>query len=100
MNTESFADCISNSFLAQKEKTAITFLRNGKIETKFSYLSLVYYSSILIFQIPHSQYGLPQMLNVNPIMYMILLILINHKYLLMDLQYLDLMQKYIITNLV
>ncbi len=40
MNTESFADCISNSFLAQKEKPAITFLRNGRIETKFSYLEL------------------------------------------------------------
>ncbi len=40
MNTESFADCFSNSFLARKEKPAITFLRNGRIETKISYLEL------------------------------------------------------------
>ena len=40
MNGESFSDGIAESFLTYKEKPAITFLRDGKVETEISYLEL------------------------------------------------------------
>lgn len=40
MSSESFSDGIAESFLIHKEKPAITFLRDGKVETKISYLKL------------------------------------------------------------
>jgi len=40
MGCESFRDCFTESFLSRKEKQAITFLRNGKVETEISYQQL------------------------------------------------------------
>ncbi|NNL76578.1 MAG: AMP-binding protein, partial [Desulfobacterales bacterium] len=40
MNKVSLTDCFSKSFLARKEKPAITFLRDGQKETEISYLEL------------------------------------------------------------
>jgi len=40
MDNESLAECLSASFLARKEKPAITFLRHGSIETAISYAEL------------------------------------------------------------
>ncbi len=40
MGKDSLTECFTNSFLARKEKTAITFLRNGRVETQISYLEL------------------------------------------------------------
>ena len=40
MNNMSLTECFTNSFLARKEKPAITFLRDGRIETQISYLEL------------------------------------------------------------
>jgi len=37
---ESLSECFTNSFLARKGKPAITFLRDGRTETKISYLEL------------------------------------------------------------
>jgi len=40
MRDESLGDCFSESFSARKEKPAITFLRDGRVETELSYLEL------------------------------------------------------------
>ena len=40
MGGTSLGDCFTESFLARKEKTAITFLRDGRTETQISYLEL------------------------------------------------------------
>ncbi len=40
MGGTSLGDCFTESFLARKEKPAITFLRDGRIETQISYLEL------------------------------------------------------------
>ena len=40
MGGESLGDCFSESFLARKEKPAITFLRDGQVETEISYFEL------------------------------------------------------------
>ena len=40
MSGESFSDSFTESFLTYKEKPAITFLRDGKVETEISYLEL------------------------------------------------------------
>ena len=40
MNNESLTDSFSKSFLSRKEKPAITFLRQGRIETKISFIEL------------------------------------------------------------
>ena len=40
MNAESLTASFSNSFMAQKEKTAITFMRQGRVETTISYIHL------------------------------------------------------------
>ena len=40
MNAESFSDGFAESFQTYKEKPAITFLRDGKVETEISYLEL------------------------------------------------------------
>ncbi len=40
MRGESLGECFSESFLARKEKPAITFLRDGQVETEISYFEL------------------------------------------------------------
>jgi malonyl-CoA/methylmalonyl-CoA synthetase len=40
MSGESLRDCFSASFLKQEKKKAVTFLRNGEIESEISYLQL------------------------------------------------------------
>ena len=40
MHEESFGECFGESFLARKEKPAITFLRDGRGETEMSYSEL------------------------------------------------------------
>ena len=40
MSKDSLTKCFSNSFLTHKEKPAITFLRDGQVETQISYLEL------------------------------------------------------------
>jgi malonyl-CoA/methylmalonyl-CoA synthetase len=40
MESETLRDCMTASFLKQGEKKAITFLREGRIETEISYLQL------------------------------------------------------------
>ena len=40
MDSESLGDCLTASFLKQEKKKALTFLRDGKIETEISYLQL------------------------------------------------------------
>jgi malonyl-CoA/methylmalonyl-CoA synthetase len=40
MESESLRDCMTASFLKQGEKKAITFLREGRIQTEISYLQL------------------------------------------------------------
>ena len=40
IHNESLADCFSESFLSRKDKSAITFLRHGRIETDISFLEL------------------------------------------------------------
>ena len=40
MAGESLGECFSESFLARKEKPAITFLRDGQVETEISYFEL------------------------------------------------------------
>ena len=40
MGSESLSDCFTESCLTQKEKPALTFVRNGKVETEISYLEL------------------------------------------------------------
>ncbi len=40
MSVESLGNCFTESFLAYKEKPAITFLRNGKVEAEISYFEL------------------------------------------------------------
>jgi malonyl-CoA/methylmalonyl-CoA synthetase len=40
MGGTSLGDCFTESFLARKEKPAITFLRDGRVETQISYLEL------------------------------------------------------------
>ena len=40
MDSESLRDCLTASFLKQEKRKAITFLRDGKIETEISYLQL------------------------------------------------------------
>ena len=40
MGGASLGDCFTASFLARKDKPAITFLRNGRVETEISYLEL------------------------------------------------------------
>ena len=40
MDSNSLRDCITASFLKQENKKAITFLRDGEIETEISYLQL------------------------------------------------------------
>jgi malonyl-CoA/methylmalonyl-CoA synthetase len=40
MSGESLGDCFSKTFLACKEKPAITFLRDGSVETQISYFEL------------------------------------------------------------
>ena len=40
MGMDSLTECFSNSFLACKDMPAITFLRNGRVETQISYLEL------------------------------------------------------------
>ena len=40
IHNESLADCLSESFLFRKDKSAITFLRHGRIETDISFLEL------------------------------------------------------------
>ena len=40
MNAKSLRDCFTASFLKQKKRMAITFLRDGEIETELSYLQL------------------------------------------------------------
>mgnify|MGYP000432238460 CR=1 FL=1 len=40
MSVDSLGNCFNETFLASKNKTAITFLRDGKVETELSYLEL------------------------------------------------------------
>ncbi|CAB1060472.1 Long-chain-fatty-acid--CoA ligase (EC [Olavius sp. associated proteobacterium Delta 1] len=40
MTGESLGDCFSETFLAREEKPAMTFLRDGRVETEISYLEL------------------------------------------------------------
>ena len=40
MSGESLTEYFTKSFLARKEKPAITFIRNGRPETEISYLEL------------------------------------------------------------
>ena len=40
MSGESLGDCFSNSFLSREDKPAITFLRDGRVETEMSYSEL------------------------------------------------------------
>ena len=40
MMNESFGEILAESFLARKEKPAMTFLRDGRVETELSYLEL------------------------------------------------------------
>jgi malonyl-CoA/methylmalonyl-CoA synthetase len=40
MSSESLGDCFRETFLARKEKPAITFLRDGQVETEITYLEL------------------------------------------------------------
>ena len=40
MSNESLGDCFTETFLVCKEKPAITFLRDGSVETQISYLEL------------------------------------------------------------
>ncbi len=40
MRGESLGECFSESFLARQEKPAITFLRDGAVETELSYFEL------------------------------------------------------------
>ena len=40
MSGASLGDCFSESFLARRRKPAITFLRDGRVETELSYLEL------------------------------------------------------------
>jgi len=40
MGKDSLTECFTDSFLARKEKTAITFLRGGRAETEISYLEV------------------------------------------------------------
>jgi malonyl-CoA/methylmalonyl-CoA synthetase len=40
MNDLSLTECFTNSFLARKDMPAITFLRDGRVETEISYLEL------------------------------------------------------------
>jgi len=40
MSGESLGECFSETFLARKDKPAITFLRDGAVETELSYLEL------------------------------------------------------------
>ena len=40
MSVESLGNCFTETFLAGKKKTAITYLRDGKVETELSYLEL------------------------------------------------------------
>ncbi len=40
MSSESFSDGFTKSFLFHENKSAITFLRDGRIETEISYLEL------------------------------------------------------------
>jgi malonyl-CoA/methylmalonyl-CoA synthetase len=40
MSKDSLTESFANSFLARKEKPAITFLRDGRVETQISYLEL------------------------------------------------------------
>ena len=40
MYTEPLSECFSNSFLTRQKKPAITFLRDGQVETQISYLEL------------------------------------------------------------
>jgi len=40
MSKDFLTECFSNSFLARKEKPAITFLRDGRVETQISYFEL------------------------------------------------------------
>ena len=40
MGMDSLTQCFSNSFLARKDAPAITFLRDGRVETEISYLVL------------------------------------------------------------
>ncbi len=40
MSAESLTDCFNDAFLASGEKKAITFLRDGEIETEISYFEL------------------------------------------------------------
>jgi len=40
MYAEPLSECFSNSFLTRKKKPAITFLRDGQVETQISYLEL------------------------------------------------------------
>jgi len=40
MRSESLGDCFTKSFLARREKPAITFLRDGRVETEITYLEL------------------------------------------------------------
>lgn len=40
MSGESLGDCFVETFLARKDRPAITFLRDGKVETQISYIEL------------------------------------------------------------
>ena len=40
MTVESLGECFSESFIARKEKPAITFLRAAQVETEISYFEL------------------------------------------------------------
>ena len=40
MSVASLGNCFNETFLACKNKTAVTFLRDGKVETELSYLEL------------------------------------------------------------
>ena len=40
MSSKSLGECFSESFLARGEKTAITFLRDGRVETELTYAEL------------------------------------------------------------
>ena len=40
MSGESLGDCFAKTFLARKEKPAVTYLRDGRVETNISYLEL------------------------------------------------------------
>jgi len=40
MSGESLGNCFTETFLARKVKPAITFLRDGSVETQISYLEL------------------------------------------------------------